>query len=112
MFHNHDSYGIRETCAELGSVISISHELCLVVAKKKITPISMELSTRRYSWWRPGGAKDTGWSRDNCMITFYALGTRKERWTRTRSLLDNAGYWPTSAEIEKEQGKKQEKNKK
>ena len=26
--------------------------------KKKITPISMELSTRRYSQWRPGGAKD------------------------------------------------------
>jgi len=29
---------------ELGSVFSISHELCLVMANKKITPISIELS--------------------------------------------------------------------
>jgi len=46
-FHNHDSYGIKETCAVLGSVISISLELCLVVGKKKITPILMERWTSR-----------------------------------------------------------------
>jgi hypothetical protein len=34
-FYNHDRNGMRETCAELGSVISISHGLCLVVVKKK-----------------------------------------------------------------------------
>jgi len=57
-FHNHDSYVIRETCAELGSVFSISHELCLVVAKKKITPISTAFTTKPYIWCRFGGAKD------------------------------------------------------
>jgi hypothetical protein len=47
-FHNHDSYGLGETCAELGSVISLSHELCLVVAKKqKITPILLQMQTGR-----------------------------------------------------------------
>jgi len=35
-FHDHDSYGLRETCAKLGFIFSISHEMCLVVAKKKI----------------------------------------------------------------------------
>jgi hypothetical protein len=46
--HNHDSYGIREACAELGSVISMSHELCLLVAKKqKNTPILMLMRTGR-----------------------------------------------------------------
>ena len=44
-FHNHDSYGINETCAVLGSVISISLELCLVVGKKKIHPILMKMRT-------------------------------------------------------------------
>jgi hypothetical protein len=58
-FHNHDSYGIRETCAELGSVISISHELCLVMSKvENHVPVSMELSARRYSRGRSSGAKE------------------------------------------------------
>jgi hypothetical protein len=67
-------------CAELSSVISIFHELFLVVAKKKIhSPNSMELSTRRYIWGRSGSAKNITDGHQTrymtCLCGLYSLGT-------------------------------------
>jgi hypothetical protein len=31
--HDHDSYGLWETCAEIGFIFSIFHSMCLVVAE-------------------------------------------------------------------------------
>jgi len=55
-FDNHDSCGITETCTELGSVFSISHELCLVMANT--LPFRLNyLCTRPYGRGSFSGAK-------------------------------------------------------
>jgi len=73
-FHDHDSYGLRDTCAELGFKFSISHEMCLVVAKKKkLVVLAMSyLPDRIYIRCRFSDAKDIRDGHETILLVPYS----------------------------------------
>ena len=65
-FHNHDSYGLGEACAELDSIFSISHVIRLVVVERKKINLPILLSLRPDG--NPGSPRIFRMARDKFVV--------------------------------------------